>query len=74
MLLQETTESNVSLVPAIICIYLIRRFHNQNIFIHLIAFVYFYPGFSESLLWIGLPWAITAPLFLLLLAIHFVYS
>lgn len=37
----------------------------------LIAFVYFYPDFSESLLWIGLPWAITAPLFMLLLAIFF---
>ncbi len=37
----------------------------------LIAFVYFYPEFSETLLWIGLPWAITAPLFMLLLAIHF---
>jgi hypothetical protein len=35
----------------------------------LIAFVYFYPDFSEGLLLIGLPWAITAPVFMLLLAI-----
>jgi hypothetical protein len=34
----------------------------------LIAFVYFYPGFSETVLLIGLPWAITAPLFMALLA------
>jgi hypothetical protein len=37
----------------------------------LITFVYFYPEFSESLLLIGFPWAITAPLFMLLLAILF---
>jgi hypothetical protein len=37
----------------------------------LIAFVYFYPNFSERLLLIGLPWAITAPLFMLLLAMLF---
>jgi hypothetical protein len=37
----------------------------------LITFVYFYPEFSESLLLIGFPWAITAPLFMLLLAIMF---
>jgi hypothetical protein len=37
----------------------------------LIAFVYFYQGFSEKLLLIGLPWAITAPLFMLMLAIMF---
>jgi len=35
----------------------------------LIAFVYFYPAFSETLLLLGLPWAITAPLFMALLAI-----
>ena len=29
----------------------------------LIAIVYFYPNFSERLLFIGAPWAITAPLF-----------
>ena len=36
-----------------------------------IALVYFYPFFSERLLLIGSPWAITAPLFMLLLAIYF---
>lgn len=35
----------------------------------LIAFVYFYPDFSERLLLLATPWAITAPLFMLLLAI-----
>lgn len=37
----------------------------------LIAFVYFYPNFSNSLLLIATPWAITAPLFMLLLALYF---
>ncbi len=37
----------------------------------LIAFVYFYPIFSERLLLIGIPWPITAPLFMLLLAFYF---
>ena len=37
----------------------------------LIAFVYFYPNFSNSLLLIATPWAITAPLSMLLLAILF---
>lgn len=37
----------------------------------LIAFVYFYPHFSESLLLLGLPWIITAPVAMLLLAILF---
>ncbi|PZV18875.1 MAG: hypothetical protein DCF20_02130 [Pseudanabaena sp.] len=37
----------------------------------LIVFVYFYPNFSEKLLLIGMPWAITAPLSMLLLAIMF---
>ncbi|WP_439483614.1 hypothetical protein [Cyclobacterium plantarum] len=37
----------------------------------LIAFVYFYPTFSEKLLLLGLPWGITAPLAMLLLAIMF---
>jgi hypothetical protein len=35
----------------------------------LIAIVYFYPTFSLNLLFLGFPWAITAPLFMLLLAI-----
>lgn len=37
----------------------------------LIAFVYFYPLFSDKLLLIGLPWGITAPTFMLILAIMF---
>jgi hypothetical protein len=37
----------------------------------LIAFVYFYPNFSDKLLLIGIPWAITAPTAMLLLAILF---
>ena len=36
-----------------------------------IAFVYFYPQFSMSLLWIGSPWIITAPGSMLLLAMYF---
>ena len=35
----------------------------------LIGTVYFYPTYSERLLFLGFPWAITAPLFMLLLAI-----
>lgn len=34
----------------------------------LIAFVYFYPTFSETLLLLGAPWAITAPVFMFALA------
>ena len=37
----------------------------------LIVFVYFYPTFSESLLLLALPWTITAPTAMLLLAIMF---
>jgi hypothetical protein len=37
----------------------------------LIAFVYFYPEFSEKILLLGLPWGITAPLAMLMLAIMF---
>jgi hypothetical protein len=33
----------------------------------LAGIVYFYPTFSERLLWIGFPWGITAPAFMLLL-------
>ena len=36
----------------------------------LITIVYFYPAYSQQLLFLGFPWAITAPLFMLLLAIH----
>lgn len=35
----------------------------------LIAVVYFYPVFSQKLLLLGFPWAITAPLFMVLLAV-----
>ena len=35
----------------------------------LIAFVYFYPTFSGNLLMLGLPWAITAPAFMLMVAL-----
>ena len=37
----------------------------------LIAFVYFYPRFSDKLLLLGIPWAITAPVSMLLLALVF---
>ena len=37
----------------------------------LIAFVYFYPHFSEQLLLIAIPWFITAPLSMLVLALFF---
>jgi hypothetical protein len=35
----------------------------------LIGTVYFYPAFSTRLLFLGFPWAITAPLFMLMLAL-----
>jgi uncharacterized protein (TIGR03382 family) len=35
----------------------------------LISIVYFHPTFSTKLLFLGFPWAITAPLFMLMLAI-----
>ena len=35
----------------------------------LISIVYFYPTYSQKLLFLGLPWAVTAPLFMVLLAI-----
>ena len=37
----------------------------------LITIVYFYPVYSEQLLFLGFPWGITAPLAMLLLAIMF---
>jgi hypothetical protein len=37
----------------------------------LISIVYFYPTYSYSLLVLGYPWAITAPLFMLMLALNF---
>jgi hypothetical protein len=35
----------------------------------LISVVYFYPTFSTKLLLMGFPWAITAPLFMLMIAL-----
>ena len=35
----------------------------------LISIVYFYPAYSTKLLFLGFPWVITAPLFMLMLAI-----
>jgi heme/copper-type cytochrome/quinol oxidase subunit 4 len=35
----------------------------------LISIVYFYPTYSTKLLFLGFPWAITAPLFMLMVAI-----
>lgn len=37
----------------------------------LIMFVYFYPDFSNSILLLATPWAITAPLAMLMLALYF---
>jgi len=37
----------------------------------LITIVYFYPTFSNKLLFLGFPWAVTAPLAMLLLAVFF---
>jgi hypothetical protein len=37
----------------------------------LISIVYFYPVYSEKLLAFGYAWGITAPLFMLMLALHF---
>ncbi len=53
-----------------------QRWVRYSFFVHslvtpLIVCVYFYPYFSEQLLLLGMPWAITAPLSMLLLAIMF---
>ena len=37
----------------------------------LIAFVYFYPDFTETILLLAIPWTITAPMMMLLLALWF---
>lgn len=37
----------------------------------LISFVYFYPTYSRDLLTIGFPWVVTAPMFMLMLALWF---
>ena len=48
-----------------------RAFLANGLVTPLIAFVYFYPVFSERLLMLGLPWAITAPASMLLLTAMF---
>ncbi len=48
-----------------------RAFLANGLVTPLIAFVYFYPTFSERLLMIGFPWAVTAPGSMLLLALLF---
>ncbi|HEX5112280.1 MAG TPA: hypothetical protein VFV79_05505 [Saprospiraceae bacterium] len=37
----------------------------------LITFVYFYPAFSDTLLLLGFPWAVTAPLAMIMIALSF---
>lgn len=50
----------------------VRRFFLANgLIIPLFAVVYFYPNFSTALLLLGLPWIITAPGSMLLLALFF---
>ncbi len=50
----------------------LRRFFLANgLITPVIAFVYFYPDFSTSLLLLGLPWIVTAPGSMLLLALFF---
>jgi hypothetical protein len=53
-----------------------QRWVRYSFFVHslvtpLIVFVYFYPNFSEKILLIAIPWGITAPVSMLLLAIMF---
>jgi hypothetical protein len=51
-----------------------RAFLANGLVTLLITFVYFYPTFSERLLLVGFPWAITAPGSMLLLALLFFKS
>jgi hypothetical protein len=51
-----------------------RAFLANGLVSPLIAFVYFYPMFSERWLMIGFPWAFTAPGSMLLLALLFFKS
>ena len=46
-----------------------RSLYANAIVTPLIATVYFYPRFSIALLFLGFPWAVTAPLFMVMLAI-----
>lgn len=53
----------------------VRGFFIANgVVVPLIAFVYFYPQFSNNILLLGLPWAITAPGCMLVLAIWFKHT
>jgi hypothetical protein len=47
-----------------------RAFIAHTIVTPLIAVVYFYPTFSTTLLFLGFPWALTAPLFMGMLAVR----
>ncbi|MGZ3874198.1 MAG: hypothetical protein ACXVJD_14845 [Mucilaginibacter sp.] len=50
----------------------LRRFLLANAFVvPLIAFAYFYPHFSNTVLFVGSPWIITAPGSMLLMAFYF---
>ncbi|NJD78249.1 MAG: hypothetical protein FIB08_14350 [Candidatus Methanoperedens sp.] len=50
----------------------LRRFFLANgLITPVIAFIYFYPDFSTTLLLLGLPWIVTAPGSMLLLALFF---
>jgi hypothetical protein len=49
--------------------WVVRALHANTIVTPLIAFVYFYPRFSTALLFVGFPWAITAPASMLTLAL-----
>ena len=46
-----------------------RSFKAHALVTPLITVVYFYPTYSETLLFLGFPWGITAPLFMLMLAL-----
>jgi hypothetical protein len=48
-----------------------RAFLANGLVTPLITVVYFYPNYSEKLLMLGYPWAITAPLAMLMLALLF---
>ena len=49
----------------------VKRFFLANAFVTpIIGFVYFYPSFSYRLLLLGIPWVITAPGSILMLALY----
>ena len=49
-----------------------RAFLANGLVTPLITFVYFYPNYSNKLLMLGLPWAVTAPFAMLMLALMFI--